>query len=108
MRLAIEDEYQRLRASGQPNGNAQIVGYILVAYDGSAANATVDVVDVVDVVMTSAELVGQFILFRVTLLWAEDHWRVLASPSGSWGMVATRWVLRPPARPYPGRGCCGR
>ena len=90
MKLAIEDEYQRLRASGQPNGNAQVVGYLLVAYDASAANATVDVV------VTSADLAGQFISFRISLLWAEDDWRVLAPPSGSWGTVATT-LGAPPA-----------
>jgi hypothetical protein len=91
MKLAIEDEYQRLHSSAaQSNGNAQVVGYLIVAYEATAGNATVDVV------VTSPDLAGQFIRFRIALLWAQDDWRVLAPPSGSWSTVATT-LGAPPA-----------
>lgn len=93
MKLALEDEYQRLGTSttqSAPHGNAQVLGYLLVAYDPAVGNGTVDVV------VTSPDLAGQDISFRVSLVWAQDDWRVLAPPSGRWGTVATT-LGAPPA-----------
>jgi hypothetical protein len=85
MKLLIEEESRRLRTStGEPlsGDNAQIVGYLLVAYE-PARTATVDVV------VTSPGLAGRYISFRVSLLWAQDDWQAVAPPSGDWGTVAT-------------------
>jgi hypothetical protein len=92
MKLALEDEYQRLGTSTRQSarhGNAQVLGYRLVAYDPTVGNATVDVV------VTSPDLAGQDISFRVSLVWAQDDWGVLAPPSGSWGTVATTLGVPP-------------
>lgn len=86
MKLATQDEYQRLRTSpaqSPESGNAQVAGYLINAYDADAGTATVDVV------LTSPDLAGRYVSFRVALMWSHDDWLVLAPPSGSWGSVAT-------------------
>jgi hypothetical protein len=86
MKLAVEDDYQHLRASraqSQATGNARVAGYLINAYDADAGTATVDVV------VTSPDLAGRYVSFRVALVWSHDDWLVLAPPSGSWGSVAT-------------------
>jgi hypothetical protein len=90
MKLAVADEYQRLRATtpvadGEPipGNDGSVLGYVIRSYADDAAT--------VDVVLDSAQLQaqGQVVVFAIQLVRQSEDWRVVAPPSGDWGSVAT-------------------
>lgn len=93
MRLAVNDEYQRLRAQagvadGEPvptGGSAQVLGYVVRGIDLQDGTATIDVV------LTSPDLSSsaRSVAFGVELRWQNDDWRIVAPGNGDWGTAAT-------------------
>ncbi|MBI4943594.1 MAG: hypothetical protein HY830_22865 [Actinobacteria bacterium] len=92
MRLAVNDEYQRLRAQagvadGEPvptGGGAQVLGYVVRGIDLHEGTATLDVV------LTSPDLSpsARSVAFRVEMRWQNDDWRIVAPANGDWGTTA--------------------
>ena len=81
-------------SSCQPNVGGGPRAGLLVAYSPQADSA------VVDVVLTSSDLAatGRFVAFRVSLVWSNSDWRVVAPPDGDWGSVATTLGATPAGR----------
>jgi hypothetical protein len=89
LKLAVNEQYAELEpAATDPRGlqgDAQLIGYRVAAFDLEADAA------VIDLVLDSTQLSDseRFLQVTVSLEWLNDDWWLVAPPKGDWALVST-------------------